>query len=140
MAGLLSATASVDAVSAELRRWAREPFDEVTRNCALSVLSYVEGISGRHLPLGARLFTRRRQRELLRAHGGLRGLSRWALPQLGCVETGVPVRGDVGLVELPGGLTAAICLGDQWAVRGDRAAIIMPATAAIAWRVPCPKR
>lgn len=139
MAGLLIPAAPIDAVAAELRRWAREPFDAVSRNCALSVLSYVEGVTGQHLPVGARLFTRRRQQELLRAHGRLEGLARWALQQLGCAETSAPVRGDVGLVELAGGPTAAICLGDSWAARGDRAVVVEQAEPLAAWRVRCPR-
>lgn len=142
MAGLLTpADPATDLVTAELRRWAFEPFDLASENCGLSVLGYAERATGRAASRvgleGARAAT-----EAMRTREAFIAMALGAMRELGLVETNAPVRGDVGLVEMPWitSLVAAICVGRDWAARGDREVVIGPAEMVIAWRVPCPRR
>ncbi len=138
MAGLVSPADAPDAVTRALRRWAAEPFDRVRDNCGLAVLRYVEEAVARRLfPPPAYTSWLGALRMLKRA-GGYALYCDWAMGRLGCPPTLAPRRGDVGLIELSGGLTAAICLGrGMWGARGDRAVVIEAAEAETAWRVPC---
>ena len=148
MAGLLI-PADQDAVVAELRRWASAPFDLAADNCGLAVLAFAERAMGRSLRRGRGLVGARTASRLMRRPDEFLAISAAAMRRLGCAEIEAPTRGDVGLVDLPAGLTACICLGpaaapggagegqSMWAARGDRAAVLMPATALMAWRVPC---
>jgi len=138
VAGLLIS----DPVSAELRRWASTPFDWAADNCGLTMLHYVERAVGRLLlPRPRRLKGRIDAERLVRRAGGFHALCSDAMAQLGCPTTDMPARGDVGLVELRSGLTAALCLGgDAWAARGDRAAVIEHVEHLAAWEVACPRQ
>lgn len=138
MAGLL--IPAIDPVVQELRRWAREPFDIVTDNCGISVLTYVGRVTGRPVPLWLKAFGRLGVARLMDRDAAFIDAAGRALTQMGCDETDAPRHGDVGLVDLPTGLTAAICLGDLWAARGVAEAVIGPATHRIAWGVSCPAR
>lgn len=140
MAGLLI-PADCDPVAAELRRWASTPFDWRTDNCGLSVLFYVEQTVARLLQPRPLVKGRRHAARMVRRAGGFQALCAGAMARLGCAPTDVPARGDVGLVELASGLTAAICLGgDAWAARGDHAAVIEHVEPVAAWRVVCHRR
>lgn len=136
MAGLLSP--AIDPVVQELRRWACEPFDIVTDNCGISVMTYVGLATGCPVPLWLKAFGRLGVARLMDRDAAFIDAARRALAQMGCTETDAPRHGDVGLVDLTNGLTAAICLGDLWAARGVTEAVIGPATHRIAWRVSCP--
>ena len=134
----------LDRVSAELHRWAREPFDLGRDNCGLAVIAYLEEATGERLPtwLRLRLHGRRTARRLMRSAAAFERTAALALELLGCEPVEDPRRGDVGLVELPGsGLTACIYAGrGLWAARGERAAVLEPGRVRRAWRVPCPRR
>tara|TARA_B100000678_G_scaffold284890_1_gene287157 strand:+ start:292 stop:711 length:420 start_codon:yes stop_codon:yes gene_type:complete len=139
MAGQL--TMPTDAVTAELRHWAREPFALGTGNCGLSVLGYAERVREATVRRGRGLVGRRSAARLMRSPERFVLVAAALMARLGCPETDAPLRGDVGLIDLPAGLTAAICLGDgDWAARGPRSTVIGPATAEIAWSVRCPQR
>lgn len=124
-----------------LHRWAREPFHRVRANCAVSVLDYVEAVSGRRASPDPR-----KLRYLSRAAcwGSSEVFIQYCegvMASLGCPVIDAPQRGDValvnGLAKIP---TAAICVGDRWAVRGRREVIVSPAPVELAWRVTCPRR
>ncbi len=127
-----------DPVTIELRRWATEPFAW----CALSVLDYVERVERRRLRPRPRLsrFTALR---VARTPERFAALCHDAMSRLGMRSTVAPIRGDVGLVHLTAGLTAAICVGGagaglpMWAARGDRSVVIQAARPVQAWRVAC---
>lgn len=130
-----------DAVAAELRIWAREPFDRRSANCALSVLSYVERATGSARLRWPRLLAARAWPKVWERPDRLEAVALQALEQLGCRETLAPQRGDVGLIEQANGLTAAICVGrGHWAARSAAGVVIEPDVALIAWRVRCRRR
>lgn len=146
MAGLL------DPVSAELRLWASAPFIDGETDCALSVLAYVERVTGRQLSPRPRYAGKLGGERFLRRRGGFEAYGTWAMAQLGCPRTDAPQRGDVGLIDLPGsGVAACLCLGPapavtgaMWAARAHYETVIAPMTALAAWRVfpggvPCPR-
>ena len=141
MAGLVSAP---DPVAAELRLWASTPFDPAKANCGQSVIAYVERATGRR-SRAVRQLGPIRTACIWASRDRFIAFGRDALAELGCAETDNPLRGDVGLVELPVGLTAALCLCDagagkhMWAARGNREVVIDAAAPVIAWRVPCLK-
>jgi hypothetical protein len=153
MAGLLTMRAApiallhagpapLDIVAGELRRWALEPFDRRRANCALSVLAYVERATGRRRLWWPRLVGVAGAGLVWDRPDRLERVARWALGQLGCVPTSEPRRGDVGLVEMGAGQTAAICTdgrGDRamWAGRAEQGVVIAPGAAAVAWGVSC---
>ena len=142
MAGLLTATVdSVDAVAAELHRWAVEPFDLAQANCGLSVITYVGRVTGRDAPPWLDAIGRVGALRLMRSDRAFEAVATRALAEMGCGVTVSPERGDVALVDLPGtGLTACICTGLLWAARGDREAVLAPGTATKAWSVSCRRR
>lgn len=142
MAGLLSVPAEgrEAVLKATLARWASEPFDARRANCALSVLAYVEQLSG-VVPLEhLRDISKFDDDQAFASYCGgvMRGLG-WQLAKQAD-------RGDVGLVDFGIGLTACICvvgwpLGAQrWAARGERGVVIQRADAYLVWRLPCPRR
>ncbi|PAL20230.1 hypothetical protein CD928_17640 [Sphingopyxis sp. GW247-27LB] len=140
--------AGIDAVAAELHRWAAEPFDLALANCGLSVLAYVARVKGRLVPMWLRAFGRIGAGRLMRSDALFQTVADRALAEMGCARTLAPRRGDVALVRLPGsGLTACICsrsassrMPAMWAARGDRAAVIAAGELVQAWRVACRKR
>lgn len=136
MARLLTAGAP-DAVAVELHRWASEPFDW----CALSVLAYVERVRRRKLRPRPRVAGKVSAARTARSVERFGTIAADAMKRLGCARTTAPLRGDVGLVDLPGsGLTAAICTGQLWAARGDHAVVFTAAVPVVAWRVRCHRR
>lgn len=146
MAGLVTLAAlprDADPVAAELRRWASEPFDW----CALCVLDYVERVRGRALRPRPIVRGRVAIARITRSPQRFEALCGDAMRRLGCPPTDTPGRGDVGLVKLASGLTAAICLdawggaGPQlWAARGDGTVVMQPAEPVRAWEVACPRQ
>lgn len=124
-----------------LHRWAREPFSRSSANCALSVLDYIEEVRGQRAdpdPRQLGLFSRA---ALWGSEQVFVDYARGVLEQLGCSQSDQPQRGDVGLLSgIAETLTCGICLGDSWAVRGKREAIVLPASFTVAWRVSCPRR
>lgn len=139
MAGLLSRP-GLDPVAAELRRWATAPFDLARDNCGLSVLAFAERMSGRVLGRGRGIAGARAAARLIADPAAFVAVSSALMRRLGAAETDAPARGDVGLVELPAGLTAAICVdAGRWAARGDRAVVIQRAEPLVAWRLACPR-
>lgn len=134
----------LDPVSMTLRRWAAEPFVWGLSDCALSVLHHAERVCGKRLEpapvysgeLGAWRYARRR--------GGFLAVFSASVEAIGCVRVDTPLRGDIGMVEMPVmGLTAALCVNgfpraQSWAMRGEREIAILPVTPVIVWRVPCP--
>jgi hypothetical protein len=141
MAGLLTAP---DPVAETLRRWASEPFVWGTSDCALSVLDYVEKVSGRTIRRPQYGSANGALRIMQKEPGGFRKLAWNTVANLGGRLTDAPVRGDVGLVELVDiGLTACLCVGpDRWAARGHHEVVIVTGGAVMAWSVggaPCPR-
>ncbi|MED5546207.1 MAG: hypothetical protein VYD90_13235 [Pseudomonadota bacterium] len=145
MAGLLTPAAarSSDAVAHELRHWSTLPFVDGETDCGLSVIAYVEKVSGRVLKPRPRYAGKLGGQRFLKRRGGFVAFGDWALGQLGCARCTQPVRGDVGLVDLPGsGLTACLCLGmtaaaDQpwWAARAHFEVVVIAQAPVAAWRV-----
>jgi hypothetical protein len=143
MAGLLI---PADLVAAELRRWASEPIADARAVCALSVLAYVERACGRRLRPSPRLLSPIAQALIRVRPGNYERFAAFAMAQLGCPAAAAPQRGDVGLVPLAAGLTAAICVEGArgagpatWAARGDGLVVIEAVAQAAAWRVECPR-
>ncbi|WP_447727284.1 DUF6950 family protein [Sphingomonas koreensis] len=151
--------ASADPVAAELRRWASEPFDWRDANCGLSVLDYVERQVDLRLAARPRFDSKAAALRHVLAAGGMLSLCGEAMARLCCPPTELPERGDVGVVALAGGETAAICVARidlriegqaaastaigrrwVWAARGDRAVVIERAEPVASWRVRCLKR
>ena len=140
MAGLLArppaaAPVGADPVAAELRRWAAEPFDLARDNCGLAVLAYAERATGRTLPRKGLTGTRTAA-WAMKQPKNFAGIAIASMARLGCAATSEPERGDVGLVDLPGGLTACLCVDrGRWAARMERGVVIQPAEPRQAWRV-----
>lgn len=148
MAGLLKPPGQVpaiDAVAAELHRWASEPFDWTRDNCGLAVLAYVERVRGVRLWPRPRFVGQVGAGLMLERRGGFHAYCRWAFDKLGCPPTDAPIRGDAALAVFPAGLTACLVLGDAGdgrmylGARGDRAAVIEPLVPVATWSVPCPR-
>lgn len=143
MAGLLipANAGTADAVTETLRRWAREPFDVLTANCGLSVLDYAERATANAPLVRPRALTRRDVRRLIARPHVFEAYCGAILADLGLTPTLLPGRGDIGLIELANGLTAALCLGDGcWAARGLRGVVMQPAPFRRAWGVQCRTR
>lgn len=141
MAGLLSPCAparQADAVAAELRLWAATPFIDGKSDCMLSVLAYIERVTGKSLAPRPRYSGRIGGQMYLRRRGGLWTVAENAMEQLGCPRTFDIRRGDVGICWLPGaGDTACIALGDdRWAARQERGAMVCSSLPKRAWAVP----
>ena len=140
MAGLLT-----DPVAAELRRWASEPFVWGSADCGTSLLDYAERVTGRRFEARPSYSNQFGAARVVREAGGFIPLCDEAMEQLGCSRTTAPVRGDVGLADLPGsGLTACLCLGALWAARAMFEVVIAPMAPIPAWRVQggheCPRQ
>lgn len=139
MAGLLNPARPLiggDAVSAEVRLWAQTRFGWGTSDCLLSIVRYVVDVKRRPMPHWPRYSTGAGAARILHRHGGLQAYTGKVLALLGCRPTQWPVRGDVGLIDLPGsGLTACLCLGDKWAARGMDGLVIIDLPPQAAWAV-----
>lgn len=61
-----------------------------------------------------------------------------AVTAVGMIETGEPVRGDVGVVRFVDHdghkMMGAVCLGKNWAVKGEHRVVVGPAQVVRAWR------
>ena len=130
------------ALAATLQRWAREPFRLLEANCAFSVLEYVEALTARRADPDPR--ARFNPAAVVRVKGALEAACSEVMQGLGWTPVENEARGDVGLVELPDGLTACICVAPQvgtslpsWVARAPRGFVDQPARAAVAWRMPC---
>jgi hypothetical protein len=133
-----------DAVAIELHRWAREPFDLAFANCGLSVLVHVERVTGRLMPLWLERIGAKGALRLMADDAAFIDCAARALREMGQLPGGAARRGDVGLIRLPRGLTAAICtaalpVGGMWAARSERGGVIQAAVPEIVWRLSCPR-
>lgn len=129
-----------DPVAAELRRWARAPFDLARANCGLSVLRYVARMTGVPVPAWLGAIGRAGALRLMADDAAFVATASRALDEMGCPPIDEPRRGDIALVRMPAGLTAAICTGPLWAARGDRFVVVQAADAIASWGVTCPRR
>lgn len=143
MAGLLT-SGEIDAVAAELRLWASTAFVDGESDCALSVLAYVERVTGRQLTPRPRYSGRIGGQLFLKRRGGFPAFAEWAMGQLQCPTIFEPERGDVALCWLPeAGDTACLALGNgMFAARLERGLVIAPMWKKVSWAVrgePCPR-
>jgi len=129
-----------DPVNVEMMRWASEPFVWGSSDCALSVLAYIERVSGRTMQTRPVYKGARGAKRYMVKRGGFELCFRRGIAELGCEPVDEARRGDVGLIDLPKvGLSAAICLGAKWAARGHHEVVILPIEPLAAWRLPCPR-
>lgn len=120
--------------------WSALPFVWGATDCFLSILDHVETVIGRRFADRPRYRTALEANRILRRHGGFQAYCELVFARLGLKTTDAPVRGDVGLVDIPGtGLTACLCLGKSWGARGEGSFTMVQAEAAIAWRVTVPQ-
>ena len=147
MAGLLTPSDQVAAATRlglvtdqTLMLWSALPFVWGASDCFLSILDHVEEVIGRRYADRPRYRSALEAQRILRRHGGFQAYCELVFAQLGLQVTAQPVRGDVGLVDIPGtGLTACLCLGNSWAARGEGSFTMVQAAAVIAWSVVPPK-
>lgn len=130
MAGLLEAT---------VKRWASTPC--VQFPCGEEVYAYACGVAGVEPGPLPEHKTRQQVAWLLREKGGLVNYAGSLVEAMGWTRLAIPgddraIRGDVGVITLPGmGATCAICLGDNWAAKGDQFVLVRPAEDILAaWR------
>ncbi len=113
MAGVLG-----DPVDQALRRWAREPFEYGTSDCALSVFRYVAEGWGDPRPVArwaGRYMTEAEANTHMRTRGGPVNAFKDEMESIGARRTKAAQRGAVGLVRDAGGnLVAALCTGEGW--------------------------
>lgn len=133
MAGLLSAF---------LRGAARQPFAVGTGDCALFVADWVQVATGRDgaSELRGRYAT---PAEALALHGprGLVGTVDRCARAVGLQRTRAPAVGDIAVIAALGELYCAIRTRRGWAVRADRAVMIVPSARVVAaWVVPEARR
>lgn len=67
--------------------------------------------------------------------GGFLEMWRMRMARAGFAETDDPQMGDVGVVRLSSGLTAAVRTRIGWATKGQAGIVVTPGVAAVAWRV-----
>lgn len=147
MAGLLTPSDKVTAATQlglvtdqTLMLWSALPFVWGASDCFLSILDHVEEAIGRRFADRPRYRSALEANRILRRHGGFQAYCELVFARLGLEATDKPVRGDVGLVDIPGtGLTACLCLGSSWAARGEGSFTMVQAPAVIAWRVIAPR-
>lgn len=122
-----------------LMLWSALPFVWGASDCFLSVLDHAEEVIGRRYPDRPRYRSALEAQRILKRHGGFQAYCELVFARLGLEATEQPVRGDVGLVDIPGtGLTACVCLGNSWAARGEGSFTMVQAPAVIAWSVMTP--
>lgn len=125
-----------DVTAQTLVVWASLPFIWGATDCFLSVLDHVETATGCQYHDRPRYRTALQAERILKRHGGFRPYCEIVFGTIGLITTDDPVRGDVGLVDIPGtGLTACLCLGRSWAARGDGDVTIAQMRPEVAWRV-----
>ncbi|KRE00085.1 hypothetical protein ASE63_08255 [Bosea sp. Root381] len=115
----------------------RLPFVWRTRDCCAWPCAWVAAERGISPLVGvsARYRDELSCARLLRGEGGLLALARRVMSAAGLEETGVPVLGDVGLIDTAAGTMGALCLGDKWALKSLEGLAIIPATPLLAWRI-----
>jgi hypothetical protein len=126
-----------DLVAATVRLWAQSSFAWGNRDCLVSVVRYVAEATGQPMPRWPRYSTGPAALRILRRHGGLHGYAAMVLERLGCTRTEFPVRGDVGILDIPGtGPTTSLCLGGKWAARGQDGVVMIEYTHEACWALP----
>lgn len=128
-------------ITKHVQKWMREPFGwHNGSDCMLSIADYLVDATG--IDCATRYRGRYRSaRECAKLSGYLRDPVK---PFADCVaeiplaETDAPRRGDVGVIDTGAGVVGAICLGDQWALRGEAGVVFgRPLRVLAAWSVPC---
>lgn len=113
MAGVL-----IDPVDQALRRWAREPFEWGTSDCALSVFRFIAEGWGDSRPIArwaGRYLNETGAKALMRTRGGPVNAFKDEMESIGARRVKAPQRGAVGLVrDAEGQLVAALCTGEGW--------------------------
>lgn len=154
MAGLLTPATGwddpADPVTVTVHGWASTPFVWGGDDCGFSVLRHVERVTGQLLAdirpdLVPRYATAIGARRVARRRGGFFAGFGEVMAALGCTKTDEPARGDVGLILIETGLTAALCTGrlqavpdwQRWAARGDGLVVLRSCGSVTAWRLPC---
>jgi hypothetical protein len=120
-----------------LKRSLGEPFVWGERDCALWAASWVAAKRGvdpavawrgrYHSALGCA--------RLVRASGGLQAAIARDMERAGFETTAAPQPGDVGLVDTPAGVAAAIKTARGWAWKGKVGVTVHPLQHLIAWSV-----
>lgn len=119
-------------LSRTIREWARFGCDAYP--CGLEVWRYVNAISNRPADPLPDHTSRKAMLELLQQEGGLEAYARRLMLSIGWKEVLEPMRGDVGVVDLPGmGLTCAISLGSKWMAKGPHRVLTVAAPHVAAW-------
>ncbi len=118
---------------------AAKPFRDGERDCALQTADWVRVVTGIETAahLRGRYSTALGRERLLRRLGGLKAVMTDCAARAGLRSTANPVRGDVGLIDLPGGMTVSgICLGERWSVASSQGQFVSRAVVRKAWSVP----
>jgi len=116
-------------------------------DCTLFVASWVLEATGKDPGEGLRstYSTAAEANAIVDAHGGMVDFIDWRLSSHGFMRTEAPVDGDVGLVEVPTGISIdnvavkiipAICWGPLWVAMAARGPVIKKmAWTGVAWRI-----
>lgn len=121
-----------------LDRMASEPFVDGQADCALTVADWVMARNGCSDPahdLRGRYASPSGRQKVLKGRGGFRAVMTLCATRAGLERTAKPQREDVGLVVFGKRPTAAICLGERWAAKGDGLVVEKPRRVIAAWRV-----
>lgn len=121
-----------------LETMAATPFVDGQADCALTVADWVMVAKGCPDPapdLRGQYSTALGRERLLKRRGGLKAVMQACADRAGLEPTRKPQRGDVGLVAMSGQRLAAICLGKQWAAKGQGLVVETPSRVIKAWRV-----
>lgn len=124
-------------LDAFLEDMARQPFSDGASDCVLTVADWVvtKGHPDPAAPFRGRYGTARQRLRLVREAGGMVALMEAGASRAGLEPTAEPLREDVGLILAHGQAVAAICLGRQWALKGEGLVVAEPAEILAAWRV-----
>lgn len=121
-----------------LDRMASTPFVDGQSDCALTVADWVTAQTGCPDPafdLRGRYGSPSARWKLLKGLGGLKAVMIRCSERAGLEPTSKPQREDIGLVVFDRRPTAAICLGERWAAKGDGLVVAKPKRIIAAWRV-----
>lgn len=121
-----------------LDRMASTPFVDGLSDCALTVADWTMVRTGCADPahdLRGRYASPSARWKLLKGLGGLKTVMARCAERAGLESTSRPRREDIGLVVFDRRPTAAICLGDRWAAKGDGLVVAKPKRIIAAWRV-----
>ena len=132
----------MDHLYAHLHRWMAEPFVWGKSDCILSLADYVISL-GHPDPAAKWRGTYDSALSCQRVSGFLNDpvrLIEEGVAPLGFRRVQAAERGDIGVIKVADSgklvATGAICLGINWAVRGERSLVIGPAAEVVAvWRV-----